>query len=280
MNGPLPWRGPGPGRPTNIPLPPERMPLRRGRRPLKQWRYVGVYDEQLMLCAGVVKIGPLRQSFWAIWDRRAQELRERTVRHRGPVQLDPGSLLIDDAGIRVELALEEGEGIEVVCPSERQYTWTRKQACVPARGSVQIAGVKRALDAVGVIDDSAGYHPRHTAWRWSAGVGTAVDGRAVGWNLVAGINDPPTNSERALWLDGDARELGPVTFADSLDAVAFAEGGELRFDAEAVRERDDNMLFVVRSSYSQPFGTFSGALPGGVELREGFGVMERHDVAW
>jgi hypothetical protein len=71
-----------------------------------------------------------------------------------------------------------------------------------------------------------------------------------------------------------------VVFADSLDAVAFAEGGELRFDAEAVRERDDNMLFVVRSSYSQPFGTFSGRLPGGVELREGFGVMERHDVTW
>ena len=38
----LPWRGPGAGRP-DLPLPPDRMPLRRGGRRLKRWRYLGVY---------------------------------------------------------------------------------------------------------------------------------------------------------------------------------------------------------------------------------------------
>ena len=41
---------------------------------------------------------------------------------------------------------------------------------------------------------------------------------------------------------------------------------------------DDLKLFA--SEYRQPFGTFSGALPGGVTLAEGYGVMERHDVRW
>ena len=37
---------------------------------------------------------------------------------------------------------------------------------------------------------------------------------------------------------------------------------------------------IVRSYYEQPFGTFSGELPGAGALREGWGVMERHDVLW
>jgi len=39
-------------------------------------------------------------------------------------------------------------------------------------------------------------------------------------------------------------------------------------------------LLVMRSHYRQPFGTFAGTLPGGVELAEGYGVMEEHDVLW
>ena len=37
---------------------------------------------------------------------------------------------------------------------------------------------------------------------------------------------------------------------------------------------------LVRSSYRQPFGTFSGVLPGGLALTDGYGVMEHHDVWW
>jgi hypothetical protein len=61
--------------------------------------------------------------------------------------------------------------------------------------------------------------------------------------------------------------------------VAFAEGGELHFRAEAERVRRENTL-LVRSSYRQPFGTFAGVLPGGIVLAHGFGVMEEHDVRW
>jgi hypothetical protein len=70
-----------------------------------------------------------------------------------------------------------------------------------------------------------------------------------------------------------------VTFAEDLSSVAFAEGGALRFTAEAVRERQDRLL-AFRSDYRQPIGVFDGALPGVGPFREGLGVMERHIARW
>jgi len=137
-----------------------------------------------------------------------------------------------------------------------------------------LAGEVRLVDARAVIDDTAAYYDRHTQWQWCAGVGTATDGRALAWNLVSGVNDPPENSERTVWVDGTAAEVPPCEFADDLSSV-----DELRFSAEALRSRRENLL-LIRSDYRQPFGTFSGRLPGGVELAEGFGVMEHHDVWW
>ena len=70
-----------------------------------------------------------------------------------------------------------------------------------------------------------------------------------------------------------------MRFAPDLSGVEFSDGGRLWFRSEAIRRRDDNLL-LIRSRYEQPFGTFSGRLPGGLELAEGYGVMERHDAAW
>jgi hypothetical protein len=130
-----------------------------------------------------------------------------------------------------------------------------------------------------VVDDTAGYHARHTAWRWSAGVGRTEDDHAVGWNLVAGVNDGPVASERTLWVDGAPSEVAPCEFADDLSRVRADGGLDLRFAAEATRERHDELL-VVRSDYVQPFGTFAGTLPGGLTLAEGYGVMEDHRARW
>jgi len=55
--------------------------------------------------------------------------------------------------------------------------------------------------------------------------------------------------------------------------LRFADGRRRAIDARAV-------LVVLRSAYRQPFGTFAGTLPGGMELAEGYGVMEDHDVWW
>jgi hypothetical protein len=274
----LPYRGafgdPRPPELAKLALPPAPMPSRQGLRPLKAWRYVGVYGPELMLCIGAVRIGPARQAFWAVWDRRANRLYEHTTIGRGAVELGHGYARISDRAVEIDLALEETNGIEAICPTGESYAWTRKQGGIRAHGSVTIDNDKRRIDARAVIDDTAAYYERHTSWHWSAGVGLAHDGREVAWNLVSGVNDPPRNSERTVWIDGQATEAEPSQFAPDLSSV-----GALRFDAEAVRESSENML-LVRSSYRQPFGMFTGELPGGVELADGYGVMEEHDVRW
>jgi hypothetical protein len=270
----LPWRGDGSRRPPGIALPPARMPPMRARRPLKSWRYVAVFGPDVILCAAHASVGGVPQRFWAVWDRAAGELHEATRMRSGALALPESALLVRDRETSIDLLLESaGETVEVVSPHGRSYIWTRKRP-VRARGTIRAGDRALRVDAPALVDDSAGYHARRTAWDWSAGAGRTTDGRAVAWNLVAGIHDAPTASERTVWVEGVASEPPPVTFSAALDAV---DG--LRFSAEAQRERRDRML-VMSSRYLQPFGTFSGMLPGGIRLAEGFGVMERHDARW
>jgi hypothetical protein len=261
----LPRRG---APPPGFPVPPARMRPWRDGRPLKRWRYVGLYGEDLMLCAASVRIAGLPQAFWATWDRR--DLRERTLFLPRAVRLD-GVVRFRGADLTWE---PDGEPMEVVSRHADSYIWTRKQP-VRARGTVG----GRPVSLRGLVDDSAGYHARQTRWRWCAGVGEGPAGEPLAWNLVAGVHDAAAASERTVWIHGAASEAGPVAFADDLSRVGGDDGTDLRFTAEARRaRRDDLKLFA--SDYEQPFGTFSGTLPGGVEVARGWGVMERHEVRW
>ncbi len=258
------------------------MPLFRGTRPLKRWRYVAVFSEELAACAAVVRVGPARQSFWAFLSRPDGRLRERThtLARRGAVELAPGRLRVRDSGVALDLALEKGAGIEAVCPHGGAYVWTRKQAGVRAHGTVALdGGPPRAVEALAVLDDTAGYHARATEWRWAAGVGVDPAGTPLAFNLVEGVNDPPVGSERAVWVAGAPHEVAPVSFAPDLTRLTAADGSELHFTAEAQRSRREN-LGVVRSEYRAPFGTFAGTLPGGIKLAHGLGVVEHHRARW
>jgi hypothetical protein len=242
----------------------------KGGRPLKRWRYVGVFGDDVMACFGVVRIGPLRQAFWAVLD--AGGLRERTRFRTASVDLADGRVRV--AGVADLLVEAAGEAIEVTNAHGAQAIWTRK---TPARVRGTLAG--RDVDLPALIDDTAGHHARVTEWEWAAGAGVSVDGRDVRWNLVTGVHDGATGSERRVWVDGDPREVGPVAFSTALDEVRFAEGGALRFAARAERARRDELLLFA-SDYRQPFGSVAGVLPGGIELASGAGVMERHRARW
>jgi hypothetical protein len=278
--------------PDTAPPPQQRRLLHRGR-PLKRWRYVGIFSEELTACAALVRIGPARQSFWAMQEPAGGALRERTrllprrgelalihARRRADGTLEPGRLRIRDLGVELDLLLEEDAGIEALCPHGRGQVWTRKQAGIAAHGTLALDGAPvRAITARAVIDDTAGHHARHTEWRWSAGVGEGPGGVALAWNLVSGVNDPRHGSERAVWVDGVAREAAPVSFAADLSGIDCEDGSQLRFSAEVERARSENLL-IVSSDYRAPFGTFSGTLPGGVALARGRGVVEHHRARW
>jgi hypothetical protein len=273
----LPVRGPA-VRTLGLALPPEPMPLWRHGRPLKRWRYVGYFSPELMLCVADARIGPVPLRWWAVAEPGGA-LHGRTTVRRGGVVVDGSGVSVDAPEARIRLELDERGGVETASPAGGAYMWTRKQAGVPAHGWVELAGERRELCGEAFVDDSAGYHPRHTAWRWCAGMGRTADGRRVGWNLVDGVHDAPEASERTIWLDGQPDEIGPVRFADDLSRVDFAEGGGLELHEWSAREEHTNLL-LVRSRYRQPFGTFSGRLPDRSELAEGHGVMEDHDVRW
>jgi hypothetical protein len=288
-------------------LPPGKVPVRRNGSWRKRWRYTAAFSEEVLLCAARVQVGPLGQSFWAIWDREEQRFYERTRLQlpsaRGEVwtePADPGesgriewapetggtevrieAAAKDELSEKVRAFLHVGEGTwaEAICPTgERDgYVWTRKRI-VPIECDVRLGERRLRVEARGIEDESCGYHPHHTVWSWSAGVGETVDGRQVGWNLVSGINDLPQNSERAIWLGDEPSEPGPVSFED-LDAIALPDGGRLEFTAEVERRKEEKRMFV-EYSYRQPFGAFTGTLPGGLELARGFGVMEHHDATW
>jgi hypothetical protein len=253
-----------PGRPTGVPLPPARMPLLRGGRPLKRWRWVGAFSEDAMACAARVFVGGVPVTWWAVWD--GAELHERMHRRSGAVRMEPGR--VRAAGL--DLRFEEAEGVEVVSPHGAQYIWTSKQGGIPVRGTV----LGRPFEGRGFVDDTAGYHARRTAWRWSAGVGVAESGALVAWNLVDGVHDDAAVSERTVWVDGAPHHLDPLPFAGDLSSV-----GDLRCEAVAVRAHRERLLLFA-SDYEQPFGRFSGSLPVAGPLREGWGVVERHAVRW
>lgn len=270
----LPARGAA-VRELSLPLPPARMPRLQGLRPLKRWRYVGVFGPGLQLCVGDAHIGPVPVRWWAV----AEPDRPLCEGRRG-IDVGQGRVRVKDHDVEISLQIDEMHGIETATAYGTTFAWTNKQANVPARGVVKLDGREIAVDSRAVVDISAGYHPRHTAWKWSAGVGRLADGRGVGWNLVTGIHDSPTSSERTIWVEGEEpAEAAPVEFGDNLASIRCADGAELEFDEWTARE-DRTNLVLMRSYYRQPFGTFAGELPGGLRLAEGYGVMEEHEVWW
>ena len=144
------------------------------------------------------------------------------------------------------------------------------------RGRVRLGEREWAVDGdEGFVDDSAGYHERHTVWRWSAGIGRSVDGRARG--LEPGGRACTTRPSRASAPSGwtaspprSRRWRSPTTSR----AWATCE-----FTPWCARE-DHTRRLLFSSDYLQPFGSFEGELPGGLRLASGHGVMEWHDVRW
>jgi len=280
MSSPLPFRGDGASRPTGVVVPPAKMSFQHKGRPRKHWRYVGLFGEDFELCVGQVRVGGAPQVFWAVWDRANKQLHEHTTKLRTRhVELAGNRVRVSSRDVSIDLTWQQdGDLVEVVSPHGRSYIWTLKTPIV-ASGTVTIGGVVHAIQAHGLVDDTDGYHARVTTWEWSAGVGTTTDGRRVAWNFVTGVHDSPTNSERTLWVDGKATEIGPVAFSAALDEVTLPDWSALRFTTESVREAREN-LGLVASDYRQPFGTASGTLAPGVTLAEGHGVMERHSARW
>jgi hypothetical protein len=274
-----PYRGSGADRPTGVPLPPDPMPLLRSRTLLKRWHYVSFWSPELLLCAARVHVGPIVQEYWGLLDRPEKRFRQRTHYLRRRVALLPRKVTVEDGDVSVDLPFEPDDEFEVYRPEGRAYIWSRKQFCVRATAVIRLGARTLRPQGAVFVDVNAGYHPRHTRWRWSAGAGTDQRGRSVAWSAIVGLFDTAHNSERTIWIDGVPSEIGPVQFSGDLRSVSFGEGGEISFHQEAdLRQRVG--LLVIKSRYDHWFGSYEGSLPAGIELRHAVGVRERQDALW
>src|SRR4051812_46452456 len=149
------------------------MPRFRRGRPLKRWRYVGAYGREVMACVCDVRIAGVPQRWWAVAERGRPVL-ARTTTRAGGVAMDGARATVAAGGVRIELEVDEDGGVETVHPSGRSgYVWTRKQAGVPRRGSVEIRGPRRRLHAPGGGGGTPGHHPRRATRRRGAGAARA-----------------------------------------------------------------------------------------------------------
>ena len=227
------------GERPDLPLPPGKLPLRRDGRLRKRWRYVGAFADELIVCAARVHVGPLVQNFWAVCDRESGEMWERTrmllpgargdvwTEHLGGEEVvaelgdlgvldyapDEGSLVRIDSDVRgpddCRAFLRCGDrqvgGVDL--PDRGGPVRVDPQARRRAdRVDVRVGDRRWRVEARGMEDESAGYHPRHTVWSWSSGVGRTTDGRSR--RLEPGRRDQrPARALRAGDL-GRRRALG------------------------------------------------------------------------
>ena len=257
----------------------------RGGRPLKRWRYVGVFGAEVMLCAAVARdrpgcrsrggrCGTASSARWssstAAPPARASPSTGRRVRRRRP-----GRARRSRSATRRRASRSSRR-------TAAQYIWTRKQGGVRrARDADARRPRGSTIDALGIVDDSAGYHARRTAWWWSAGVGAAAARarRSRGTSSTASTTRRPPPS--APCGSTASRTRSGRCASPRPRRAGFGEGGRCASPPEADRAPARAACCVVASDYEQPFGTFSGALPGaGRAARRAAGVMERHDVRW
>jgi hypothetical protein len=120
-------------------MDPASLPLFDNGQLRKRWRYVGLFAEELMLCAARAEVGPLSQSFWIFLDREGRRHDAHTSLLPGSreVTLEGPSLEIDGPDLRASLRIGEVAPIETTCPSGKSQAWTRKRAGMLIEGTVR-----------------------------------------------------------------------------------------------------------------------------------------------
>ena len=90
----------------------------------KRWHYVSFWSRELSFCAARVSVGPLRQEYWAIWDRAAQEFRERSHMFKRCVLIEPNRLQVNDSDVAIDVTYRSCSSFEVYRPAQRAYIWS------------------------------------------------------------------------------------------------------------------------------------------------------------
>ena len=198
-------------------------------------------------------------------------------------------------GTRVDATIDETTGYQPLALCTRAgyqgWTFTQKSAARVCNGDVHWQGKDydlKQLDTLAAVDWSAGYMRRETFWNWASLSCRLADGRRLGLNLAAGVNETGF-TENALWLDGRLIKIDMTDFLfdryhpTHAWAMRSADGIiDLHFEPQGKREEKINALLIA-SNFKQYFGRYHGEirLPGEtLRLTGEWGLAEDHYARW
>jgi len=281
----------------------------------KRWQWFAAFDDDLAVGGAVVDGGFFGTAFLWVFDRAAGELlvdedvvvpsplvsvtthptaghvaRVRLPNYRLSMARTGATLAVEgragDAELDLALDAADRTAITAVCPVEGRtegVNLTQKEPGVPVSGRVSVSGrstpkavANRAFDGAGLLDYSHGLLARDTRWEWAFASAQATDGTPVAFNLVDQFND---GRENVVWVDGEPRAVGAATLetgeewgvttaCGTVDAALAVEG----------RRQQEIDIGLVRSSYDQPLGRWTGTVAG--HEVAGVGVAEQHHTRW
>ena len=176
-------------------------------------------------------------------------------------------------------------------PNGRPF-YTHKSPC-PIEGQLTVGERTFAFEPgrdLGLMDVHKAFYPYRTFWHWATFAARDASDRIIALNLTHNVieNDHQYN-ENAMWVGDRLDRLGPARFTIPADATGpwqmrTLDGRvSLDFLPEGMRSETVNLL-AAHSSYEQPFGRYSGTLTDEagdqIEIRDVFGIAERHTVRW
>ncbi|TAL36756.1 MAG: DUF2804 domain-containing protein [Spirochaetes bacterium] len=310
--------------PENIRVYPGRA-LNRLR--LKEWDYYGITARDFFFSATVSHIGYAGMVFVYFIDFAKGFCVERSITiplGKGcdlPHSSEQGDILFENPGARLsfvkkgdrrELSVwwkgfHEGDceanitlfeprmdSLVITTPiGAKRFYYNRKINCMPAEGSVTVAGKKRTFsrkDAMGTLDWGRGVWEYSSFWNWASASGFLPGGGSVGLNLGCGFGDLSAATENCFFINGAMTKLDWVDI--SYDPSSYmrpwyfsSRDGRLNLTLTPFFERvAKTNLLVIASEVHQMFGTYRGTLrtDAGREQRiDGLtGWAEEHRARW
>ena len=288
-----------------------------------QFQFIGFSSQNLLIGVAIVDLKWVSNAFVYCYDVQTQQFEEfsflQPLARNTRIETQPGqgkalfrkgaNYLSMDASsqpgrrlVEVQLkqlqftaSIDESTGYQPlsICSRAGYQGWvfTQKATALPCNGQLKWQSRRydlQALNTLACVDWTAGYMRRETFWNWGSLSCFLPDGRRLGFNLAAGVNETGF-SENALWLDGRLIKIAMVDFqfdryqpGTSWSMVSSDGIIRLQFEPKGLRQEKIN-AGLIASNFTQHFGRYFGEihLPDEVIQLEGaWGFSEDHYAKW
>lgn len=299
------------------------LPEWRKKFRFNQFHFIGLMSPEVICGIAIVNLKLVSNAFVYVYDIKSGKLREKSMLQPLALATDIGlkpdentsifsqgnarlkivtqpSGLTDvsvrvgnEVDVQVQLTKEEKFEPLRICSRAGYDGWVYTQKSAGLRASGRITWCDLNVDlssdtSFGSVDWTAGYMRRDTFWNWACLAGQDDQGRMLGLNLAAGVNETGV-TENGLWVNNKFQKLDLAEFVfdrqnpENEWQVTTSDGRvNLRFVPEGRRQEKID-IFLLASNFKQMFGKFYGTLKCGREVVtvDGLsGFVEDHYARW